>query len=50
MSVRHVHAKRGEYIAVHRDHDGGSSGGGDDCDGCFVIITICFVIFLIASC
>ncbi len=48
MSVRHVHARPGEYIAVHRGHGGGggSSGGGE---GCFGLLAIIFVIWLIAS-
>lgn len=48
MSVRHVHARPGEYIAVHRGHggEGGSSGGGE---GCFGLLAIIFVIWLIAS-
>ena len=48
MGVRHVHARPGEYIAVHRGHGGGggSSGGGE---GCFGLLAIIFVIWLIAS-
>ena len=29
MRVRHVHAKPGEYIAIHRNHGGRSSSSGD---------------------
>ena len=52
MSVRHVHARPGEYIAVHRKHgNGGGShsgnGGGDE--GCLYIIAIIIVIWIIAS-
>ena len=49
MSVRHIHAKPGQYIAVHRGHGGGggsSSGGGE---GCFGLLAIIFVIWFIAS-
>ena len=49
MSVRHIHAKPGEYIAVHRGHGGGggsSSGGGE---GCLGLLAIIFVIWFIAS-
>ena len=51
MSVRHIHAKPREYIAVHRGHGGksggGSSGGGGE--GCLGLIAIIFVIWFIAS-
>ena len=51
MSVRHIHAKPGEYIAVHRGHGGksggGSSGGGGE--GCLGLIAIIFLIWFIAS-
>ena len=51
MSVRHVHARPGEYIAVHRKHGNGSghsgNGGGDE--GCLYIIAIIIVIWIIAS-
>ena len=53
MSVRHIHARQGEYIAVHRGHGhggrsgGGSSGGGGE--GCLYLLAIIFVIWFIAS-
>ena len=51
MSVRHIHARPGEYIAVHRGHGGRSGGGssGDGGEGCLGLIAIIFVIWVIAS-
>lgn len=50
MSVRHVHARPGEYIAVHRQHGsrGGGSGSGGG-DGCLTLLAIIFVIWIVAS-
>ena len=45
MSVRHIHAKPGQYIAVHR-HRG--SGGGTDA-GCAQILGIGLLIVVIVS-
>jgi len=51
MSVRHVHAKPDEYIAVHRDgsYSGGSRSSGDDSGifGCLLMIAIGFVIYAV---
>ena len=51
MSVRHVHAKPDEYIAVHRDggYSGGrrSAGGESDLFGCLLMIAIGFVIYAV---
>lgn len=53
MSVRHIHAKPDEYIAVHRNHGNGSGGGrsgnGGGDEGCLYIIAIIIVIWIIAS-
>ena len=43
MSVRHIHASPGEYIAVHRNggsryHRSGSGGGTSDASGCLVLL------------
>ena len=40
MSVRHVHARKGEYIAVHRD----SGSSSDNSDGWLVAIEVIFTI------
>ena len=45
MSVRHIHAKPGEYIAVHRRH--GSSG--NDNDGCAYALGIGLLVVAIAA-
>ena len=51
MSVRHIHAKPDEYIAVHRDggYTGGSRSSGDDSGffGCLLMIAIGFVIYAV---
>ena len=45
MSVRHIHARPGEYIAVHRDgHRRHSGGSGGDGSGCLFLI-IAFLIW-----
>ena len=53
MSVRHIHAKPDEYIAVHRNHGNGSGGGrsgnGGGDEGCLYIIAIIIVIWIIAN-
>ena len=50
MSVRHVHAKPGEYIAVHRNHGGGGGGSSSsDGGGCLAVIAVIFVVWFIAS-
>lgn len=55
MSVRHIHAKPGEYIAVHRHHGGyyrgggGGGGTGGGGEGCLSILAVLFVIWIIAS-
>ena len=53
MSVRHIHARPGEYIAVHRGHGhGGRSGrgsSGGSGTGCLYLLAIIFVIWFIAS-
>ena len=54
MSVRHVHARPGEYIAVHRQHGGrvrGNGGGGTSRDnmGCLILVAVGVVIWLIVS-
>lgn len=49
MSVRHVHTRPGEYIAVHRGHGGGGGASGGGGEGCFGLLAIIFVIWLIAS-
>lgn len=49
MSVRHVHAKPGEYIAVHRNHGSGGGGTGGDGMGCLTLVAVGFVIWLIVS-
>ena len=36
MSVRHVHARRGEYIKVHRNYGGG--GGDSDTSGLTLLL------------
>ena len=47
MSVRHVHAKPGEYIAVHRNHGGGGGGTSGDGMGCLTLVAVGFAIWLI---
>ena len=47
MSVRHVHAKPGEYIAVHR-HRGGRSSGVEGI-GCLAVIAFGFTVWFIVS-
>ena len=43
--VRHVHAKKNEYIAVHR---GGSGGGGSSSDmGCLSVLAVIFGIYAV---
>ena len=49
MSVRHVHAKPGEYIAVHRNHGGGGGGTSGDGMGCLTLVAVGFAIWLIVS-
>ena len=49
MSVRHVHAKPGEYIAVHRNHGGGGGGTSGDGMGCVTLVAVGFAIWLIVS-
>ena len=55
MSVRHINAKPGEYIAVHRHHGsyyrsgGGGGGTGGGGEGCLSILAVLFVIWIIAS-
>ena len=54
MSVRHIHAKQGEYIAVHRKHGNGSSSGGrprsgGDNGGCLWLLATVIVIWVIAN-
>ena len=41
MSVRHVHARRGEYIKVHRNYGGGGCGGDS---GCAIVLGWCVLI------
>ena len=40
MSVRHIHARRGEHIRVHRSHGGGGGGGSSEGEGCLLLIGI----------
>ena len=55
MSVRHVHARPGEYIAVHRNHrngsrsGGGHSGNGSGNGGCLWLLATVIVIWVIAN-
>ena len=42
MSVRHVHARKGEYIKVHRDHD--------DRTGCFAALVIVVLLVGLFGC
>ena len=49
MSVRHVHAKHGEYIAVHRNHGGGGGDTSGDGMGCLTLVAVGFAIWLIVS-
>lgn len=44
--VRHIHARRGEHVVVHRPH---SSGGGGDA-GCGIAILLVIAFFLLRSC
>lgn len=50
MSVRHVYARDGEYIAVHRNHGGyvGSScSSSTDDDGWLIVVGILFCVWVI---
>lgn len=47
MSIRHVHAKRGEYIAVHRNYC--HRGGSGETEGCLSLIAFIVVMYLIFS-
>ena len=45
MSVRHIHARSGEYSAVHRGGHHTSSGGGDE--GLFYAVGIVAAVLII---
>jgi len=47
MRVRHIHARRGEHIRVHRDHGGGGGGGSSEGEGCWILIGIGGVICIL---
>ena len=49
MSVRHIYARPGEYIAVHRRHGGGGGSGGGDGAGCLGLLGIIFAIWLVVT-
>lgn len=47
MKVKHVNAKPGEHVVVHRQHGGG--GGSGEEIGCFLLIALGGIIWLIIS-
>ncbi|MBQ9338660.1 MAG: hypothetical protein IJS14_15335 [Lentisphaeria bacterium] len=52
MSVRHIHAKPNEYIAVHRDgfaRPSRSSSGESDFFGCLFLLGIAYIFYIVAA-
>ena len=47
MSVRHVYAKKGQYIKVHRNYGGGQDSSGDTIISIIQIIGAVIVILIV---
>lgn len=47
MKIKHVNAKPGEHVVVHRQH-GGSGSSGEEI-GCFLLIVLGGIVWLIVS-